>query len=148
MTGEPGRLPLMFDWHWLLYDVWDAWDDFDLSINWGNVVTVTVTVTVTVGGLAAIGVIVTWQQKTRADKRSEWWRRTTWAFERTFSVDDAEAQLGWEVLGTLVGSTLATRDDSDIVQVIAEQVALGVTGQEDRDGNAASGGRPQPARAA
>lgn len=82
-------------------------------------------VTLIVGGLAAIGVIVTWQQKNRADKRSEWWRRTTWAFERTFSIDDAEAGLGWKVLGTLVSSTLATKDDSDIVQVMAEQVALG-----------------------
>jgi hypothetical protein len=31
-------------------------------------------VTLIVGGLAAIGVIVTWQRKNLADKRSEWWR--------------------------------------------------------------------------
>jgi hypothetical protein len=85
-------------------------------------------VTLIVGSLAAIGAIVTWQQKNRADRRSEWWRRTTWAFERTFSIDDAEAGLGWKVLGTLVGSTLATKDDSDIVQVMAEHVALGELG--------------------
>jgi hypothetical protein len=40
-------------------------------------------VTLIVGSLAAIGVIVTWQQKNRADRRSEWWLRTTPAFERT-----------------------------------------------------------------
>ncbi|OMC43614.1 hypothetical protein A5744_00855 [Mycobacterium sp. IS-1264] len=82
-----------------------------------------------VGVLAAIGaslgVFVTLLQKNRSDNRSEWWRRTTWAFERTFSVNDAEATLGWKVLGTLMRSTLATSDDSEIVQVIAEQVALG-----------------------
>lgn len=50
------------------------------------------------------------------------------AFERTFSLSDAEAGLGWKVLGTLVGSTLATEDDSDIVQVMAEHVALGDIG--------------------
>lgn len=100
-------------------------------------------VTLIVGSLAAIGVIVTWQQKNRADRRSEWWRRTTWAFERTFSADDAEAELGWKVLSTLVTSRLATKDDSDIVQVIAEHAALGETGQEDSDGNSASGRRPQ-----
>jgi hypothetical protein len=106
-------------------------------------------VTLIVGGLAAIGAIVTWQQKNRADKRSEWWRRTTWAFEHTFSPDDAEAKLGWKVLGTLMHSKLATKDDSDIVQVIAEQVALGVMAKkEDSDGNAAGGGRPQPTGAA
>lgn len=40
-------------------------------------------VTLIVGGLAAVGVIVTWQ------------RRTQWAFERTFSADGDEARLGW-----------------------------------------------------
>jgi hypothetical protein len=45
-------------------------------------------VTLIVGGAAAIGVILTWQQKNRADRRSEWWRRTQWAFERTFTTDE------------------------------------------------------------
>ena len=110
----------MVDWDWLLYDASDVWDDFDPSIDWGNVATVAA------GTLAAIGVIVTWQQKTRADKRSEWWRRTAWACERTFSSKDAEATLGWQVLPSLVSSTLATTDDSQIVQIIGEQVALAV----------------------
>lgn len=82
-------------------------------------------VTFIVGLVATIGVIITWQQKNSADSRSEWWRRTTWAFERTFSASDSEAQLEWKVLETLVKSRLATRSDSDIVQVIAEQIALG-----------------------
>ncbi|MCZ4079104.1 hypothetical protein O1W68_14230 [Rhodococcus sp. H36-A4] len=84
-------------------------------------------VTLLVGLVASSGVIVTWQQKNSADRRSEWWRRTTWAFERTYGNTDAEAQLGWRVLETLVASRLATRSDSDIVQVIAEQIALGDT---------------------
>lgn len=84
-------------------------------------------VTLIVGGLAAIGVIVTWQQKNQADRRSEWWKRTQWAFERTFTTEYDEAELGWKMLAKLVRSTLATRDDSDIVQVIAEHVALGGT---------------------
>jgi hypothetical protein len=52
-------------------------------------------VTFIIGGLATIGVVITWQQKNRADRRSEWWRRTTWAFERTFSTDDNQARLAW-----------------------------------------------------
>lgn len=97
-------------------------------------------VTLIVGGIAAVGVIVTWQQKHRADRRSEWWRRTTWAFERTFSTKSAERELGWTMLRTLVGSTLATKDDSDIVQVVGEQVALTEPSQE--DDNANHGGNP------
>jgi hypothetical protein len=84
-------------------------------------------VTLIVGGTAAIGVIITWQQKNRADRRSEWWRRTQWAFERTFSADEAEFELGWEMLTALVKSKLSTKDDSDIVQVIAEHEAISGT---------------------
>lgn len=89
--------------------------------------------TLIVGGLAAVGVIVTWQQKNRADKRGEWWRRTQWAFERTFSADGAEAQLGWALLGALAESRLMTRDDSEIVQVIAEHM-LCAPGREEGHG--------------
>jgi hypothetical protein len=34
----------MVDWDWLLYQIWDMWDDFDLSISWGNIATVTVAI--------------------------------------------------------------------------------------------------------
>lgn len=92
-------------------------------------------VTLLVASLGALGVIITWQQKNRADRRSEWWRRTAWSFERTFSTDEVQAELGWKALTTLMRSTLATKDDSDMVQVIAEHRALSLTGQEDDDGN-------------
>ena len=58
------------------------------------------------------------------DRRSEWWRRATWAFERTFSSDDMEAALGWKMLDTLLQSKLATRGDSEIVQVIGQHPPL------------------------
>ena len=87
-------------------------------------------VTLIVGGVAAIGVIVTWQQKNRADRRSEWWRRMTWALERTFASDGTEAEIGWKVLETLQRSRLATSDDSDIVQVVGEHTSIVLTRQE------------------
>lgn len=73
-------------------------------------------VTLIVGLVAIGGVLITWWQKNTADRRSEWWRRVTWAFERTFSADDTEAALGWKMLDTLLQSKLATRGDSDIVR--------------------------------
>jgi hypothetical protein len=91
-------------------------------------------VTVVVGVIATVGVIVTWRQKNDADRRSEWWRRTAWAFERTLSDEPIEAELGWKVLGTLVDSRLATKADSDVVQVIAEHVALGEDAEGDHEG--------------
>ena len=88
-------------------------------------------VTLIVGGVAAVGVIITWQQKNRADRRSEMVATDDVGFERTFVADDSQAELGWKMLAALVGSTLATRDDSDIVQVIiAEHAVLGGTGRE------------------
>ena len=80
--------------------------------------------TLIVGSVATVGVVVTWQQKNRADKRSEWWRRTQWTLERTFTTDYDQAGLGWKILFALVGSRLATKDDFEIVQVIAEHAAL------------------------
>lgn len=63
--------------------------------------------TLVVGLAATIGVLVTWRQKNTADRRSEWWRRTAWAFERSLSRNKLEAELGWKVLATLVASELA-----------------------------------------
>jgi len=81
-------------------------------------------VTLIVGLAATIGVLVTWRQKNTADHRAEWWRRTTWAFERSLSDRYMEAELGWKVLGTLLESKLVTKSDVSVMQVIAEHVAL------------------------
>lgn len=81
-------------------------------------------VTLIIGLVATVGVLVTWQQKNTADRRSEWWRRTTWAFERTFSGDQEQRRLGWSLLLVLVTSKLATKGDSDFMQAVAEHVAL------------------------
>lgn len=82
--------------------------------------------TLIVGLTATVGVLVTWQQKNIADRRSEWWRRTAWAFERSLSDDTVEVELGWKVLDGLLKSKLATKGDSDVVQVIAEHMTLDV----------------------
>jgi hypothetical protein len=87
-------------------------------------------VTLIVGLAAIVGVLVTWRQKNTADRRSEWWRRTAWAFERSLSDDASEAALGWKVLRTLVGSTLVTQSDSGIVQVIGEHAARRTLGAD------------------
>jgi hypothetical protein len=52
-------------------------------------------VTLIVGTVATVGVLFTWRQKNNADNRAEWWRRTAWAIERTFSDNNTEAELGF-----------------------------------------------------
>ena len=91
-------------------------------------------VTLIVGGLATISVIFTWRQKNDADRRSEWWRRAQWAFERTFSDTNSQAQLGWAILATMMRSKLVTADDGDVLQVVAERM-IGLDG-DGEDGDA------------
>lgn len=81
-------------------------------------------VTLVVGLTAITGVIITWRQKNDANRRSEWWRRIAWAYERVFGSDDTQQRLGWTLLKVLITSKLATRGDSDYVQAIAEHIAL------------------------
>lgn len=58
-------------------------------------------VTLVVGLTAITGVIITWRQKNDADRRSEWWRRVAWAYERVFDSDDTQQRLGWTLLKVL-----------------------------------------------
>lgn len=76
-----------------------------------------------VGVGAIVGVLVTWRQKNDADRRSEWWRRTAWAFERTFNEDDTQAELGLKLLALQVESKLMTRDEKRIVLLITKHIA-------------------------
>jgi hypothetical protein len=59
-----------------------------------------------------------WQAEEPADRRCGWWRRATWAFERTFSEDDAQAEIGGKTqviasltaaMETLAAATAALR---------------------------------------
>lgn len=61
-------------------------------------------VTLIIGLIATAGVLITWRQKNTADRRSEWWRRTTWALELTFSGEQDQRRLGWSLLLVLATS--------------------------------------------
>jgi hypothetical protein len=101
-------------------------------------------VTLIVGLAAILGVLVTWRQKNTADRRSEWWRRTAWAFERSLSDNNVEAELGWKVLDALLRSTLVTNSDSDVVQVIAEHLAFDAYDEEGHPGGTRGDGETSP----
>jgi hypothetical protein len=60
------------------------------------------------------------------DKRSQLGHRINDAFERTFNIDDADSELGWEMLETVVRSTVAPSKggSSDIAHVIADYKAI------------------------
>ncbi|BBX75550.1 hypothetical protein BST45_12745 [Mycobacterium shinjukuense] len=68
------------------------------------------------------------------------------AVERTFSEDDAQAELGWKNAGH--AAAIYTGDQARLRhRAIAEHAALGVHGEDDHGDTAdATGGRQDPAR--
>ena len=71
-------------------------------------------VTLVVGVIGFAGVIAGLAQRTRADKRAEWWRRATWAVDHTLSDNEDAQVIGFDVLGKLQRSHLITRTDRDL----------------------------------
>ena len=55
------------------------------------------------------------RQRDLADRRDQWWKRFSWAIVLTQSDDPAEQDLGLDVLELLVGSSLAGREELEIL---------------------------------
>lgn len=89
--------------------------------------------TLVVGIVGIAGVLVTLYQRDRADRRSEWWRRATWAVERTFSEIEEEAATGFAVLAVLVQSDLITATEREMVAALAQQALQADTVDTDPD---------------
>ncbi len=82
-------------------------------------------ITLVVGVVGFGGVIAGIVQRTYADRRSEWWRRATWAVDHTLSEDVDTQIVGFDVLVKLQSSRLATRSDRDLFADWATPVAFG-----------------------
>ncbi|WP_104043804.1 hypothetical protein [Arthrobacter sp. ZGTC412] len=81
--------------------------------------------------LATFGVVLvaylTYRQRSRADRRDQWWKRAQWAIDS--ALDDADPQrrlAGLKVLVQLIGSDLATAEDADLMSALA----VGIRDQE------------------
>jgi len=75
--------------------------------------------------VALLGTGVTVIQKRFADRRDAWWNRTQWALERIIAGqdDDTQAAIGFVVLNELQASRLATEEERDMLEAVAD-VAL------------------------
>ncbi|MCS3789072.1 hypothetical protein HNP11_003264 [Tsukamurella ocularis] len=69
--------------------------------------------------LALTGVWLTMRQKERSERRAEWWRRVTWAIERTTEPNVTVARTAAAVLTSLMDSSLATDSERDLIEAIA-----------------------------
>lgn len=64
----------------------------------------------------------TLDQKSEADARSEWWRRTQWALEATASdTDEKLYAYGTEMLQVLARSKLAGEEELDLLDAVWEE---------------------------
>lgn len=68
-------------------------------------------ITLFVGLVGFGGVSVGVLQRTYADRRAEWWRRTTWAVDHTLSDDPGAQLVGYDVLARLQASRLVVAAD-------------------------------------
>jgi hypothetical protein len=81
-------------------------------------------VTLIVAGIALLGTAVTIIQKRFADRRDAWWGRTQWALERILVArsddDETERVVGLVMLTALQGSRLATGEERDLLEQVAD----------------------------
>jgi hypothetical protein len=56
-------------------------------------------------------------QKTRADSRAEWWRRTQWALDRALEPDEDVKALGLGALAVLAQSELASAEELELLDI-------------------------------
>jgi hypothetical protein len=81
--------------------------------------------------LATFGVVLvaylTYRQRSRADRRDQWWKRAQWAIDSALDDADPHRRLaGLKVLVQLIGSDLATAEDAELMSALA----VGIRDQE------------------
>lgn len=71
-------------------------------------------------GLAAVVALIVGLvavvQKSRADRRDQWWKRAQWAIEQTFKNDAEQQALGFRVLQVLGDSVLASPEELRVLE--------------------------------
>ncbi|MBT2531703.1 hypothetical protein J7E83_06125 [Arthrobacter sp. ISL-48] len=70
------------------------------------------------------------QQKTDADSRAEWWRRTQWALDQALASDRNTKALGLAALAVLTRSELARKEELELLD-IAWQAVNGTSDSDD-----------------
>ncbi|MDR0481547.1 MAG: hypothetical protein LBH13_00045 [Cellulomonadaceae bacterium] len=72
------------------------------------------------GAAVAIVGIGTLVQRSRTDRREEWWRRYRWALEESGSSTRARRRIGYAVLETLATSQLAGPTETGIIDAVTQ----------------------------
>lgn len=66
--------------------------------------------------------VITVRQKSKADRRAEWWRRAQWAIDHATSDREEAVEVGLISMTHLIESTLATDEDIRLVRELARNI--------------------------
>ena len=94
-----------------------AVDSSQSAANWGALATALAAAVAFAVGVATV------RQKSRADRRAEWWRRAQWAIDHATSDQEDSVEAGLISMTHLIESTLATNEDIRLVRDIARNMA-------------------------
>lgn len=84
------------------------------------------------------------KQRTRADDRAEWWKRTQWALDKALDADEDAKAIGLASLAVLARSDLAREEELELLDIAWQSVmeANGYDGPWDEDIDAVDSGEP------
>lgn len=74
------------------------------------------------------------EQKTEADSRAEWWRRTQWALDRALDPDEGTKALGLATLEVLARSELARTEELELFDIAWQSVSGDENGDDAEPG--------------
>ena len=87
--------------------------------------------------VALIVGIIAVTQKSKADRRDQWWKRAQWAIEQTFKDNPEQQALGFRVLQVLGESKLARNEELQLLESLTtreiENLAPNVQEGDDSD---------------
>ncbi|MFW8574238.1 hypothetical protein [Corynebacterium pseudodiphtheriticum] len=66
-----------------------------------------------------IGLVVTIQQRTNSDNRSEWWKRYTWSIENIANGNERVRSAAWQNTKALYQSSLITKTEKALIAGLA-----------------------------
>ncbi|MFI7588343.1 hypothetical protein ACIB24_14840 [Spongisporangium articulatum] len=72
--------------------------------------------------IALLGVGATVRQKSKTDRREQWWKRAEWSLDQIFHTDEARQRVGFAVLLVLADSRLATSEEFALLDAAADVV--------------------------
>jgi hypothetical protein len=86
--------------------------------------------------VALIVGIIAVTQKSKADRRDQWWKRAQWAMEQTFKDNEEQQALGFRVLQVLGDSKLAADEELLLLESLTtrEIEPLAPDGEQGDDG--------------